>query len=333
MKYDVAVIGNDEAAFEMLSLSALGHRRTLAILPEMRHSAFLMSLAMRRLVTELLVERSPARCRLLHAAANPRLLRSMLTRAVAEETHEQVRRLQSLGVHVIVGEAKFLSPRELEVMSGTGNCRQQVSARNVVIATGTMQTSLRATPGFGTSQRPESLFHGAAFPRELEVVGHGDFAAGLAAIVSLLGVRTHLRTRDDATSAVQELARIAGVRFLDSRRTNDTVEGDRKVIDCRRDVGFTRHLNLGQIGIQADENEQLWCSAGLETWCPGIYGIGHVVGFHTGGNARPLRQARLIFEAIVDSIPRPHFLGRARRLQPVTSRTAPTRRRRGGLAG
>ncbi len=45
MKYDIAVIGNDEAAFEMMFVAAAAGQKTLAILPESRHSSWLMGQA------------------------------------------------------------------------------------------------------------------------------------------------------------------------------------------------------------------------------------------------------------------------------------------------
>ena len=333
MKYDLIVIGNDEAAFEMLTLASFGKRRILAVLPEMRHSSWFMSQALRRLASELLADRSPDRCRLLQKCASPRLLRSMLTRAVAQETQEQARFLKKLGVDVVIGEARFLSARELQVTAGALCRTTTVSARNIIVATGTMQTSMGRGPGLGKSQRPESLLHGTAFPEKLHFVGAGDFVAGLAAVVSLMGVKTELTTRDDAGSAVQELARMAGVRMNCGRSAMAIDPATTGIIDCRRETGITSHLNLHAIGVQPDENSQLWCSGNLETWCAGVYGIGDVVGFCSDSLTSPARQAARVFETIVSRVPRPHFLGVARRVLPVTSRTAPAERRRGGIAG
>ena len=82
MRHDIAVIGNDQAAFEMLNLAARAGRTALAVLPESRHSAWIVAQALRRLVSGLLVDYSPQRRRMLSQTASPKLLHNLIARAI-----------------------------------------------------------------------------------------------------------------------------------------------------------------------------------------------------------------------------------------------------------
>jgi hypothetical protein len=48
MRYDIAVIGNDEAALELSCMAGSLGKRVLAILPEQRHSEWMIGIALRR---------------------------------------------------------------------------------------------------------------------------------------------------------------------------------------------------------------------------------------------------------------------------------------------
>ena len=82
MQYDIAVIGNDEAAVEMMCLAAESGRRTAAVLPDSNHSAWLVALALRRLISDLLVDQSISRRQLLARTGSPRLLRQLVAGAI-----------------------------------------------------------------------------------------------------------------------------------------------------------------------------------------------------------------------------------------------------------
>ena len=90
MRFDLVVIGNDEAAIE-LSLAAAGSRRTLTVLPESRHSSWMMGQALRRLVMTLLADRTDARRILFTRRGTPGLLQRLLQNCVARETADLVR--------------------------------------------------------------------------------------------------------------------------------------------------------------------------------------------------------------------------------------------------
>lgn len=314
MRYDLAVIGNDEAAFEMTSIAAAAQLRTVAILPESRHSAWITAQALRQLVGELLVDNSSTRRLMLRRSGTPRLLQRLLARTLAAVINEQINSLETQGVDVVLGEARFRSPSEIDVSTGINFGRTTVNASNVVIGTGVRQTSMHRPLGLIPFQQLESLFTSVQLPATLCIVGGGELGVGLAALFSLFGVQTRLLTREDDSCAFLEMAESAGVEvdFLPSNleltrhvfRSSESVG----VVDCRRTIGFTESLCLGTLGVSADENGQLWCTTGFETWCSGIFGIGDVVGFAPDADITPRRQAERVLNRLTHRIRRPHYL-------------------------
>ena len=303
MQYDIAVIGNDEAAFEMLNLAAAANKRTLAILPETRHSMWFVGQALRRLVSGLLVDRTPHRRRMFRSAGSPRLLHTLLTQAIVAEMDEYSAVLEQSGVHVMPAEARFVDSSNLQVwQSTTGRCRT-VRAGSFVIGTGVRRCPMHRPHGHSLFLHPESLFTGRSLPESVNIIGGDQFGAGLAALMSLFGVRTRLAARTTNCSAMLELASAAGVAIAyhaaETGSVNPEVRssGSRPcIVDCRRSVGFTDHLGLDTIGIEPDERGQLWCASNFETWCSGIFGIGDVVGFSPDTALQPSVQAERVME-------------------------------------
>lgn len=315
MQYHITVIGNDEAAVEMLCLAAGSQQRTAAILPESCQSSWLTGLALKRLVADLLVDRSAGRRRTLRQTGSPRLLRQLIAGAIVRETEELVQMLQGLNVDVYLGQPRFTDRHHVIVSDGRTCERSTVSARNFVIGTGTRLTAMHRPLGLVPLHRPEAMFEGPELPSSLCVLGGDSFGCGVAALFSLFGVRTRHVARDSQDTTMLELAHAAGVDLAfhpsefgltQSGGVLDTSHCD--VVDCRRAVGFTESLNLSAIDVEADENGQLWCSSGLETWCPGIFGIGDVVGFSANAAVPAAVQARRIHSRLLRHIPRPHLL-------------------------
>lgn len=317
MRYDIAVIGNDESAFEMLTLAACSGKRTVAILPETRHSSWLVGQALRRLITNLLVDHSPHRNRMFQQAGTPRLMHSLIARSIVKELNDYIGELEDQCVDVVLGEARFASKQTLHVQDSLTNEVQTIKAQNVVIGTGVRQGPMhqpgKTKPFFG----PEALLSGTNLPPEVCVLGGGHFGAGIAALASLFGSTTGHVTRDDESSVMLELAAAAGVQIgthpaevglpeLNSESSDSN--GRLQVIDCRRSIGFTNHLGLDRIFVEPDENGQLWCASSFETWCSGVFGIGDVVGFSPDTTLHPSIQAERVFNQTRQTTRRPHML-------------------------
>jgi NAD(P) transhydrogenase len=314
MRYDIAVIGNDEAAFEMLCLAGSSGQRAIGVLPEQRHSSWMVSQALRRLVSQLLVDRSRSRQRLFSRSGSPGLLRRLISSALTAETLEHVTLLEGLGVDVVLGEARF-DARDTIVAGSGANCRRTtIQARNTVIGTGVRRTAMHRPLGLVPFHRPESLLTGSLLPKSMCILGGDSFGAGMAALFSLFGVETRLLIQNDDSAAMLELAHAAGVIVGDHpaelgyREENPFSGSNADVVDCRRAVGFTDHLGLTEIGIEPDEHGQLWCADNLETWCTGVFGIGDVVGFSSDISSHPTEQARRILNRMTHRIRQPHYL-------------------------
>lgn len=103
------------------------------------------------------------------------------------EPHDSPDRFRSLGVDVLLGEARFTGERTLRIGSRT------ISARNVVIATGS-RPLIPDIPGlrdvaFHTN---ETVFDIEAFPASMIILGAGAIGVEMAQAFALLGTRVTL---------------------------------------------------------------------------------------------------------------------------------------------
>ena len=314
MRYDIAILGNDEAALEMACVASGAGQRVIMALPEQRHSSWMMEQALRRLVTELSVDYSTVRRSSFRSYGTPRLLQRLLAAAITAETSESIELLERLGVDVLSGESRFLTRNSITVTTGTICRRSIVNAANIVIGTGVRRTGAHRPLGLLPFRRVETVLEGRSLPESLILLGGEDFGAGFAALVSLFGVQTSLLARETDAGDMLDLADAAGVQIAyhpsELGLTSDGPESlaDLQVVDCRRTTGFTEHLELPTIGIEPDEQGQLWCAANLETWCHGVFGIGSVVGFSADAIDHPSVQAERVMNRIQHRIRRPQFL-------------------------
>lgn len=314
MRYDIAVIGNDEAALELLIMAGAAGKRVLAILPEQRHSEWMVSTALRAIVEQLLNDRIESRRPTPARRATPGLVKRLLANALTAEVMNYMRILERLGIDVRPGEARLLTRDSVMVTSGM-ECTQTVyNAENIVVGSGTRRTATHRPLGLLPFSRPESILSGPVFPEALTVLGGDQLGAGFAALLSTFGVKSELVSPDRSNCAMQELALAAGVQIVDEnnvdayvQRRSTYVPGE-EVIDFRKSVGFTEHLGLAEVGVEPDELGRLWCASTLETWCTGVFGIGDVVGFSADISRNPTDQARRILNKISHRIRRPHFL-------------------------
>lgn len=314
MRYDIAVIGNDEAALELLCMAGSAGKRVLAVLPEQRHSEWMMGIALRRLVGQLLNDGANLRLSSSVRRGSPSLVKRLLANALTSEIMDYMEIFERLGVDVLLGEARLMSHNSIVITQGM-NCRRSVvHAENVVVGCGTRRIAEHRPLGLLPFSRPESFLSGSDFPEFLTVLGGDQLGAGFAALVSLFGVRSRLITGSPPDSAMHELAVAAGVKVLgdvDAEEYSLKRRGfgfSEEMIDFRRAVGFTEHLGLAEVGVEPDELGRLWCASSLETWCSGVFGIGDVVGFSADVSRNPTDQARRILNRINHRIRRPHFL-------------------------
>ena len=316
MRYDIAIIGNDEAAIEIACLASSTGQRVALALPEQRHSSWMMEQALRRLVTELSVDCSQERRAMLHHFGTPRLVQRLLASALTAEASDNIELLERSGVDIVPGESRFVNRNSVAITSGISCRRTLVHATNVVVGTGVRRAAVHRPLGLLSFQCVESVLEGHCLPESLVVLGGEGFGAGISSLLSLFGVHTSLLAQESRDCDLLELAEDSGVQIVHHASelglTKDcTVLPDKtQIIDCRRTVGFTEHLGLPAIGIEPDEHGQLWCAANLETWCSGVFGIGSVVGFSSDAADHSAIQAERVLNRMQHRIRKPQFLRR-----------------------
>ncbi len=284
------------------------------MLPESSHSSWLTGAALKHLVSELLADRTPARQHRLRRAAAPGRLLRLIARAIVRETSDLADSLRRQRVAVFHGQPRFTTSRNLMVSDSRWNRTFFLQARWYAIAVGTRPAARHRVSRTEPGQSLEDLFCSSVLPEFIRVLGGDAFGGGLAALLSLAGVSTQFLEREPHDAVMLELARSAGVDIAAREVDLDQSTAHRigapaepHIVDCRRAVGFTRDLNLSAIGVEPDENGLLWCSRSFETWCPGVFGLGDVVGFSPETAIRAADQAERIHRHIL----------RARSLRPT----------------
>ncbi|HAV33698.1 MAG TPA: hypothetical protein DCX79_16990 [Planctomycetaceae bacterium] len=301
----LTILGNDQPTLQ-LSLAAVrsGHP-VRCVFPEVRHSAWLIGQALRRLLLRLLAD-SPASRRTLNSTGGGMpLLRALLRRALADEVIDQRSQLSAAGVTVLFGEAAFRRPGQLTLHSSQRRQPAVIDFTCCVIVSG-VRHLLPESDAQRNIMDTERLFQQAHQPPELCVLGGDEVSLGVAALFSLFGSSVELFAEGDLPETMAELAEHAGVRMRARMATAPLSAGiqvpaERTVLDCRRAVGFTEHLNLTSIGVETDDCGRLWCSNRLETWCQHVFGAGAVVGFTAAGFSSVTAQIEAILQQVATS--------------------------------
>ena len=131
------------------------------------------------------------------------VMQRLRTRRAGISANDSAQRLQKAGVDVFFGDARFLSPRTIEVAGRT------LTFNRAVVATGGRPI---APPIPGLAQTPyltnETLFWLTDLPRRLLVVGAGPIGcemaqafARLGSEVTILGHAAHVLPREDTDAA------------------------------------------------------------------------------------------------------------------------------------
>jgi pyruvate/2-oxoglutarate dehydrogenase complex dihydrolipoamide dehydrogenase (E3) component/uncharacterized membrane protein YdjX (TVP38/TMEM64 family) len=216
------------------------------------------------------------------------------------EPHDSVERFTSLGVNCISGEAKLVSPWEVEI----DGVRR--SARNIVIASGA-RPFVPPVPGLAEQDylTSDSLWELRELPPRLLVMGAGPIGCELAQAFSRLGSQVTLvdmapqiMPREDAEVAahVTEVFRAAGIDVLTGHKAvGFRREGERKLAEFEVDgvsktLEFNRvlvavgrkanseGLGLEELGIETNPNGTLVVDEFLRTSVPTVLACGDIVG-------------------------------------------------------
>ena len=225
----------------------------------------------------------------------------------AVEPHDSAERYRGLGVDVVPGTARIVSPWEVEVR-GEDGAMQRLSTRSIVIATGA-RPFVPPIPGiedvgYLTS---DTLWGLRELPRRLVVLGGGPIGAELAQAFARLGSqvtqvemlpRILMREDPEVSALVTERFRAEGIEVLVEHKAKQFVveEGEKILIaepvaenggeDLRIPfdavlVAVGRVANLTGYGL-----EELGIATGrtietnewLQTRYPNIYAVGDVAG-------------------------------------------------------
>lgn len=216
------------------------------------------------------------------------------------EPHDSPERFRSLGVEVVFGAGRFITPNRFEVDG------RILTARRFVIATGS-RPALPPIPGLVTTSflTNETLFDLRESAPRLVVLGAGPIGVEMAqafrrlgSAVEVLDVAGQVLPREDADLAGLVARRLAeeGVRFsLGSKvieaagqpggirlTVEDRTGGRREVEGSHLLVAVGRKPNLENLGLDAAgvalENGRLVLDAHLRTSNRRIYACGDVAG-------------------------------------------------------
>ncbi len=226
------------------------------------------------------------------------------TRAIMRRVH-QIRRdwhdgverkLSDAGVHVVMGEARFVSERTLEAEGYTAR------APIVVLDTG---TSPACPPIDGLSDLPyltnETFFDLEDLPKSIVVIGGGyvglELGQGMQRLgtdVTILETGSRLIPREDpdATEVLAKALRDDGVDLRIGKSAScvrrgeklcvrieggEEIETDAILIAAGRTPN-TDALDCAKSGVELDERKFVKVDQHLRTTCEGVYALGEVAG-------------------------------------------------------
>ena len=209
-------------------------------------------------------------------------------------------------ITVLTGHATLTSATTIAIAPAAGGAATEISARNIVLATGSAPSELSFLPFDGqTVVSSDQAIGFDAVPKRLVVVGGGAIGLELASVWARLGSEVSIveflpkiaaNYDDDVVRLLSRLlakqglkievnARVTGLKspggtpaVLTAEREGQTMEfpADKILVSVgRRPV--TENLGLEKAGVQLDEKKRIKVDDHLRTTTPGIWAIGDVV--------------------------------------------------------
>ena len=219
------------------------------------------------------------------------------------EPHDSAERYTGLGVDVVAGSARIVSPWEVEITAADGAVRR-LSTRAIVIATGARPT-VPPLPGIDTIGylTSDSVWSLRSLPARLLVLGGGPIGCELAQAFARFGSQVTLvergprllpREDEDVSALVMARFRAEGVdlRLGHEARAFVEDEGGKALIAAHAGatlrlpfdavlVALGRTANLEGFGLEAlgvRTGRTIETNALLQTNFPNIYAAGDVAG-------------------------------------------------------
>ncbi len=216
------------------------------------------------------------------------------------EPHDSIERYTELGVDCLQGEAKILSPWQVEVKG------QSMTTRNIIIASGA-RPFVPPIPGLDQLDylTSDNLWDLTELPQRLLVMGGGPIGCELAQAFNRLGSHVTLvdmmprvlpREDEDVSAFVMQRFTEEGIELLTGHQSVGFEQrGDESVALLeadgeRREVAFdkvlvavgrkanTSGLGLEAIGLELNANGTVTVDDYLRTRYPNIYACGDVAG-------------------------------------------------------
>ena len=239
---------------------------------------------------------------------------------VAREGQVIAHQMQRNGVDVLCGEAAFVDPHRLRIVSETGT--REVTAGAVLIATGTAAAPSRGvTPDGEVIITSDDIVRLERLPKSLCVVGAGVIGIEYASMFAMLGVDVtvidrrgrplefldaeivdellhQMRDRKVQFRLNEAVERVSVSVSADApRRATVHLESGKRVVAelvlvSTGRVGATAHLDLARAGLAADDRGRLVVDAFFRTGVPHIFAAGDVIG-HPSLAATSSEQGRL----------------------------------------
>ncbi|MCD1145015.1 NAD(P)H-quinone dehydrogenase [Kocuria sp. LUK] len=225
-----------------------------------------------------------------------------LLRLAATQSRDIKRGLERVGVRVIAGTGRLLSPTEVQVTTEDG-LEYTLEAQAVLLAVGAYPRELpTAKPDGERIFTWKQLYHLTEVPEHMIVVGSGvtgaEFASayrGLGAEVTLISSRDRVLPGEDEDAAVvlENVFERRGMNVV-SRSRAQAVErsGDGVVVtlaDGRKIAGShclvavggipaTQDLGLEEVGVAVADSGHIKVDGVSRTTVPGIYAVGDCTG-------------------------------------------------------
>ncbi len=228
------------------------------------------------------------------------------------EPHDSVERYSELGVNCVQGDAKIISPWQVEVKNASGE-KYTHSARSIIIASGG-RPAVPDIPGIDACDylTSDTIWQLKELPRHLVVIGGGPIGCELAQAFRRLGsevtmvIRSQLLPKEDDDVVAQVAAQFErdGIRLLtqchilqlQNQPSESSPSGreqslrvsingsDEILLRCDRllfavgRVANTEQLGLEAVGVECTAQGTVAVDQNLRTDCPTIYACGDVAG-------------------------------------------------------
>jgi pyruvate/2-oxoglutarate dehydrogenase complex dihydrolipoamide dehydrogenase (E3) component len=227
-------------------------------------------------------------------------------RVIADiEPHDSVDRYTKLGVEVLTGYAKMVSPWDVEIALADGTT-QKLSARHIIIAAGA-RPFVPPIPGLEEAGylTSDTVWHLTALPKRFVVLGGGPIGAELSQSFARLGstvtqveMGPRIMSREDpeVSALITESLRADGVEVLTSHQALRVEQRDgQKFLIVKheageRDLPFDALLcavgraprvtgyGLETLGVRLTPRNNIAINTFLETNYPNIFAVGDVAG-------------------------------------------------------